>query len=95
MRTRPIQVNTRLTLEEKQRLDAAAARTGLTASGYLRMLLNGWLPKQTPPPEYDRLLQALYALQSRIDPNDPQTRQAYIDTLLAVRQAVTVPERRA
>jgi len=46
MRTRPIQVNTRLTLEEKQRLDAAAARTGLTASGYLRMLLNGWLRRR-------------------------------------------------
>ena len=94
MRNRPIQVNTRLTVEEKQRLDKAAARTGLTASGYIRMLLAGYQPKETPPLEYRQLLQVLYALQARMDANDPQAKEDLKQTLLTLRQAVTVPERR-
>ena len=51
MRTRCKQLNLRLTLEEKQHLTRAAARCGLTASGFLRMLADGYRPKPTPPQE--------------------------------------------
>ena len=51
MRYRCEQLNLRLTPEEKQRLKKAAARCGLTAAGYIRMLVAGYLPKETPPLE--------------------------------------------
>ncbi len=93
MRYRCEQLNLRMTPEEKQHLHNAAARCGLTAAGYIRMLLAGYLPKETPPLEYHKLLQALYALQHRLDANDPQAQELFRQTLLMLQQTVTVPER--
>ena len=93
MRTRCKQLNLRLTLEEKQHLTRAAARGGLTAAGFLRMLADGYRPKPTPPQEYHRLLQLLYALQPHLDERDPQAKGLLAQAILALQQLFTLPER--
>jgi len=39
----------RLSLEELANLEQAAALSGMSKSNYLRMLIRGYLPRQTPP----------------------------------------------
>lgn len=49
MRNRTVQLNIRLTEAENKRLKQHSRKSGLTASAYVRLLINGFQPKETSP----------------------------------------------
>ncbi len=93
MRNRMKQVNVRLTEAEYQKMQRNAKRCGLSASGYFRMLLTNRQPKETPPLEYTHLTRALYEALNHMDADDTTGRSEVLNTLVALQQAVTLPER--
>lgn len=91
MLTRNVQLNIRVTAEEKKLFEQAAARCGLTLSQYIRMRLRNQLPRQLPGADYRQVLDALTALYQK--DNTPEVQQEILDTLLAIQRAATVPQK--
>lgn len=94
MRNRTIQLNIRLTEAENNRLKRNSHKANLTASAYIRMLINGYQPKETPLLEYEKLLQILTEIYAKIGRSeDIQTKKLLAETLLELQKQVTQPER--
>lgn len=91
MLTRNVQMNIRVTPEEKKLFEQAAARCGLTLSQYIRMRLHNQMPRQLPSADYRQVLDALTALYHK--DNTPEVQQEILDTLLAIQRAATVPQK--
>lgn len=91
MLTRSVQMNIRVTPEEKKLFEQAAARCGLTLSQYIRMRLRNQMPRQLPSADYRQALDALTALYQK--DNTPEVQREILDTLLAIQRAVTVPQK--
>ena len=91
MLTRNVQMNIRVTPEEKQQFEQAARRCGLTLSQYIRMRLRNQMPRQLPSIDYRQVLDALTALYQK--DNTPEVQREILDTLLAIQRAVTVPQK--
>ena len=86
-----MQLNIRVTPEEKKLFEQAAARCGLTLSQYIRMRLRNQIPRQLPTADYRQVLDALTALYQKN--NTPEVQREILDTLLAIQRAVTVPQK--
>ena len=82
MLTRNVQLNIRVTPEEKKLFEQAAARCGLTLSQYIRMRLHNQMPRQLPTADYRQVLEVLTALYQK--DNTPEVQREILDTLLAV-----------
>ena len=91
MLTRNVQMNIRVTPEEKKLFEQAAARCGLTLSQYIRMRLHNQMPRQLPNADYRQVLDALTALYHK--DNMPEVQREILDTLLAIQKAATVPQK--
>ena len=91
MLIRNVQMNIRVTPEEKRLFEQAAARCGLTLSQYIRMRLSNQMPRPLPSDNYRRVLDALTALYQK--DNTPEVQREILDTRLAVQRAVTVPQK--
>ena len=91
MLIRNVQMNIRVTAEEKKLFEQAAARCGLTLSQYIRMRLHNQMPRQLPNADYRQVLDALTDLYQK--DNTPEVQREILDTLLAVQRAVTVPQK--
>ena len=91
MLIRNVQMNIRVTPEEKKLFEQAAARCELTLSQYIRMRLHNQMPRPLPSDNYRRVLDALTALYQK--DNTPEVQREILDTLLAVQRAVTVPQK--
>ncbi|WP_298736131.1 toxin-antitoxin system protein [uncultured Subdoligranulum sp.] len=91
MLTRNVQMNIRVTAEEKKLFELAAARCGLTLSQYIRMRLHNQMPRQLPNADYRQVLDALTALYQK--DNTPEVQREILETLLTVQRAVTVPQK--
>ena len=91
MLTRNVQMNIRVTPEEKKLFQRAATRCGLTLSQYIRMRLRNQIPRQLPTADYRQVLDALTALYQK--DNTPEVQREILDTLLAIQRAVTVPQK--
>lgn len=52
-------ITLRLSLEELANLEQAAALSGMSKSNYLRMLIRGYLPRQTPPEPFQEAMRQL------------------------------------
>lgn len=52
-------ITLRLTPEELANLEQAAALSGMSKSNYLRMLIRGYLPRQTPPEPFQEATRQL------------------------------------
>lgn len=91
MRKRSVQLNIRLTQAEHDLLTRNSRRAGLTASGYLRMLLHGCQPKETPPEVYYETIQALMDFYRNLERE--RDRQALQAIILAFQRQVTQPEK--
>ncbi|WP_346669205.1 plasmid mobilization protein [uncultured Subdoligranulum sp.] len=91
MLTRNVQMNIRVTPEEKKLFEQAATRCGLTLSQYIRMRLHNQMPRQLPNADYRQVLDALTALYHK--GNTPEVQREILDTLLTVQRAVTVPQK--
>ena len=91
MLIRNVQMNIRVTAEEKKLFEQAAARCGLTLSQYIRMRLHNQMPRQLPTADYRQVLDALTALYQK--DNTPEVQREILDTLLAIQRAATVPQK--
>ena len=91
MLIRNVQMNIRVTPEEKKLFEQAATRCGLTLSQYIRMRLHNQIPRQLPTTDYRQVLDALTALYHK--DNTPEVQREILDTLLAVQRAITVPQK--
>ena len=91
MLIRNVQMNIRVTPEEKKLFEQASARCGLALSQYIRMRLRNQIPRQLPNADYRQVLDALTALYQK--DNTPEVQREILDTLLAVQRAVTVPQK--
>ena len=95
MRNRKEQLNVRLTESESEILAHNAERSGLSKSGYIRMLVNGYVPRETPPREYGelmRLMTEIYAVLKEQNTDDVVVQLQ--QTILRLQAEATLPERR-
>ena len=76
-----MQLNIRVTAEEKKLFEQAATRCGLTLSQYIRMRLHNQMPRELPNADYRQVMDVLTALYHKDN------------TLLAVQRAATAPQK--
>lgn len=67
MRKRNIRVQVWLNEEEKAKLHTNAAKSGLSQEAYLRILINGYIPKPLPPPDYHSMIKELHAIGNNLN----------------------------
>lgn len=89
MRNRTVQLNIRLTQSEYDRVIRNSQRAKLTVSGYVRMLINGYVPKETPPIEYHEMMRQLTELASKNCVDKVELRKI----ILRLQESITQPER--
>lgn len=89
MRNRTIQLNIRLTKNEYNRVIQNSKKANLTVSGYVRMLINGYVPKEAPPIEYHEIMRQLTELANKSYTDNGELRKV----ILQLQEAVTQPQR--
>lgn len=108
MRKRGIRIQVWLNDEENVRLHNSAQKTGLSQESYLRTLINGFIPKDLPPPDYYAMMRELHAIGSNLNQIAARANATgHIDrtvfeyeanrlrkAVLDIQTAVTSPERR-
>ncbi|MEG1578743.1 MAG: hypothetical protein RR336_08265 [Oscillospiraceae bacterium] len=93
MRNRTNQLNIRLTAQEANVLKRNSKKAGLSQSGYLRILINGYYPKPLPPAEYHQLTQDLATIHAALQNAGYQNEAADLrETILAVQKAFAAPQ---
>lgn len=93
MRNRTVQLNIRLTEAENKRLKQHSRKAGLTASAYIRMLINGYQPKETPPGIYYETVKLLTQVYGGLQGNENEkSRKQLQNLLLKLHKAVAQPE---
>lgn len=88
MRNRTVQLNIRLTQNEYNRVIQNSKKSNLTVSGYVRMLINGYLPKEAPSIEYHAIMRQLTELANKNYPDNNDLRKV----ILQLQEAVTQPQ---
>lgn len=108
MRKRGIRVQVWLNKEENARLHTSAKKAGLSRESYLRTLINGYVPKELPPPDYYAMMRELHAIGVNLNQIAAKANSTgHIDrtvfqyeanrlrkAVLDIQAAVTAPERR-
>jgi len=96
MRNRDSQLNIRLSQSEMDKLTRNARRSGLSKSNYIRMLVNGYVPKESPPIEYNQLIRAMTNVYSelKLQHSDEASKELQ-SAILKLQAALTLPERRS
>lgn len=93
MRNRSNQLNIRLTQQEANVLKRNSKKAGLSQSGYLRMLINGYHPKPLPPMEYHQLTQDLVTIHAALQNAGYREEAADLrKTLLKLQEVYAAPE---
>ena len=96
MRNRNTQLNIRLSESEMDNLSRNARRSGLSKSNYIRMLVNGYVPKESPPIEYNQLIRAMTDVYSELKLQHSSEAAKELQTaILQLQAALTLPERRS
>ena len=67
MRKRGIRAQVWLNKEENAELHTNAKNAGLSQESYLRSLINGYVPKELPPPDYFSMMRELHAIGSNLN----------------------------
>lgn len=67
MRKRNIQIIVRLNAKEQQHLAKQVKKTGLSQEAFIRTLINGYVPKELPPPDYYAMMRELHAIGSNLN----------------------------
>lgn len=84
-----IKLTIRLSPEDMTLLKARTARTRLSQSAYLRMLIRGYVPRAYPPEIYFEVLQKLNQASGTVA--DPVICREFLGALHTLQEAVTVP----
>lgn len=67
LRKRDIRIVVRLNEKENKRLVTQIQNTGLSREAYIRMLINGYVPKELPPLDYYTLMRELHAICNNLN----------------------------
>lgn len=67
MRKRSIQIIVRMNEEEQQHLAQQVKKTGLSQEAFIRALINGYVPKELPPPDYYSMTKELHAIGNNLN----------------------------
>ena len=67
MRKRSIRVQVWLNEEENTMLHNNSKKTGFSRESYLRTLINGYVPKELPAPDYYSMMRELHAIGSNLN----------------------------
>ena len=67
MRKRGIRIQVWLNKDENTRLHTSAQKAGLSQESYLRTLINGYVPKDLPPPDYFSMTRELHAIGGNLN----------------------------
>ncbi|WP_245625078.1 plasmid mobilization protein [Paenibacillus stellifer] len=67
MRRRAVRIQVWVNNDENARLQASAKKSGLSQEGYIRSLINGYVPKAMPPPDYFALMRELHAIGNNLN----------------------------
>lgn len=106
MLKRNIKITFRLNAKEHQRLKKCVKKTGLSQETYIRTLLNGYAPKEMPPPDYHGMMRELNAIGNSMNQIAARANatgfflaeeyamymQEFRNAVLAIQKAVTQPE---
>ena len=108
MRKRSIQIIARLNVQEQEFLVQQVKKSGLSQESYLRVLINGYVPKELPPMDYHAMTRELHAIGVNLNQIAAKANATgHIDktmfqyeanrlrrAVLNIQTAVTSPERR-
>ena len=108
MRKRGIPILIRLNAQEQQNLAKQVKKSGLSLEAFIRSLINGYMPKELPPPDYFSMIRELHAIGSNLNQIAAKANATgHIDTTVfqyeanrlkrtvqEIQAAVTAPERR-
>lgn len=108
MRKRNIRVQVWLNVEENTKLNNNSKKTGLSRESYLRTLINDYVPKELPAPDYYYMMRELHIIGSNLNQIAAKANvTGHIDrtifqyeanrlrkAVLDIQAAVTLPERR-
>lgn len=108
MLKRSIKITFRLNPQECQQFKKQVEKTGFSQERYLRTLINGYIPKELPSPDYHAMMKELRAIGNNLNQIaaranvtghiDRMIFQVEADQLrqdvLNIQAAVTLPERR-
>lgn len=108
MRKRNIPILVRLNTKERQNLVKQVKKSGLSQETFIRTLINGYAPKELPPPDYYAMMRELHAIGVNINQIATKANATgHIDrtqfqyeanrlrkAVLDIQAAVTSPERR-
>ena len=67
MRKRNLRIQFWLDRKEKELLDKRVKRSGLSREAFLRHLVNGFQPKDTPPPDYYGMMRELHGIGKNLN----------------------------
>ncbi|MCH5186590.1 MAG: plasmid mobilization relaxosome protein MobC [Oscillospiraceae bacterium] len=67
MRNRIHNLTVRLSDKESEQLKKNIRRCGLTKSAYIRMAVCGYIPKEKPPLEYNRMIKELNSIGNNLN----------------------------
>lgn len=67
MPKRSIKITFRLNAKEQQSLVKQVKKSGLSQEAFIRSLINGYIPKELPPPDYFSMLRELHAIGSNLN----------------------------
>lgn len=93
MRNRTIQLNIRLTENEYDKVIRNSKKSNLTVSGYIRMLMGGYVPKEAPPIEFHEIMSQLTALNSKLTSGNEVEHMELCGIILRLQEVITQPER--
>lgn len=108
LRKRDIRIVVRLNEKENKRLVTQVQNTALSREAYIRMLINGYVPKELPPLDYYTLMRELHAIGNNLNQLAAKANATgHLDRLVfqqeadrlresvqRIQQAVTAPEKR-
>ena len=94
MRNRNTQLNIRLTPVEHDKVSYNSRKANLSVSGYIRMLINGYVPKESPPVEYEQLMKRLSEVYTKLAAGNYSADAAELrQIILSLQAAITLPEK--
>jgi len=67
MKKRTIEIKVRLRREESDALNKRAKKSGYSREGYVRSLINGYVPREMPPPAYHDMMRELHGIGNNLN----------------------------
>ena len=67
MKYRTIEVKVRLNEKEARSLNERVRKSRLSREAYLRHLINGYIPREAPPPDYFAMMKELYRIGTNLN----------------------------